>query len=397
MTIANEDARSGPYNGDGVTQTFDYDFKLTSTDHLVITETAADGTETLLTVSSVTGLNVDGGGTFTVSTVPAVGTQVTATREVPVTQTTDLQNRGNFRPTTVMAALDKLTQIQQDLKELLRRAVKQPVTSTVELSFPAPTGNASKVLAYNAAETALEAVTANSDTYLTFPAAATDNQVARFNGTSGTSIQVSAITIDDDADVDGVRNIQMTGSIEDSNGNELLKFTVTGSAVNELTVVNAATGNAPELQATGGDTNIDLVLQPKGTGEVLAGSNPVLDQGTSRSVTAKFTETPDSDSSASGSMTIDFTNRSITTIELTENVTSLTLTGLTDGDVCEAWFRQDSTDRTVSGWSHATATFLWVDAVEPTIVSGADNVTVVQLRYDGGTNEIYGTSVDYSN
>jgi hypothetical protein len=49
---------------------------------------------------------------------------------------------------------------------------------------------------------------------------------------------------------------------------ELLKFSETASAVNELTIANAATGNAPVLSATGGDTNIDITLTPKGTGDV---------------------------------------------------------------------------------------------------------------------------------
>ena len=52
---------------------------------------------------------------------------------------------------------------------------------------------------------------------------------------------------------------------------EILKFSETASAVNEITVKNAATGNAPELQATGDDTNIDLNLVPKGTGGVKVG------------------------------------------------------------------------------------------------------------------------------
>jgi len=56
--------------------------------------------------------------------------------------------------------------------------------------------------------------------------------------------------------------------VNDTNGNELLKVTATASAVNELTLANAATGNAPVLSATGDDTNIDITLSPKGTGEV---------------------------------------------------------------------------------------------------------------------------------
>ena len=50
--------------------------------------------------------------------------------------------------------------------------------------------------------------------------------------------------------------------------NELIKFSETGSAVNELTVTNAATGNAPEISATGNDSNIDLKLTPKGSGKL---------------------------------------------------------------------------------------------------------------------------------
>jgi hypothetical protein len=39
--------------------------------------------------------------------------------------------------------------------------------------------------------------------------------------------------------------------------------------VNELTLANAATGGAPVLSATGGDTNIGIGLTPKGTGGVV--------------------------------------------------------------------------------------------------------------------------------
>jgi hypothetical protein len=58
-------------------------------------------------------------------------------------------------------------------------------------------------------------------------------------------------------------------AIDDANGNELIKFPSTvASAVNELTVSNAATGASPSISATGGDTNIDITLTPKGSGSV---------------------------------------------------------------------------------------------------------------------------------
>jgi len=58
-------------------------------------------------------------------------------------------------------------------------------------------------------------------------------------------------------------------SILDTNGNELLVLTATASAVNELTYANAATGNGPTLTASGGDTNIDVSILPKGSGQVI--------------------------------------------------------------------------------------------------------------------------------
>lgn len=56
--------------------------------------------------------------------------------------------------------------------------------------------------------------------------------------------------------------------ILDANGNESLIISTTTSAVNEATLTNAATTNAPSIAATGDDTNIDLQLTGKGTGGV---------------------------------------------------------------------------------------------------------------------------------
>jgi hypothetical protein len=61
-------------------------------------------------------------------------------------------------------------------------------------------------------------------------------------------------------------------SILDTNGNELFLLTATGSAVNELTIANAASGNAPSITASG-ETNVSLNLIPKGTGQVQINGN----------------------------------------------------------------------------------------------------------------------------
>lgn len=62
--------------------------------------------------------------------------------------------------------------------------------------------------------------------------------------------------------------ISSGSNISDANGNEEIIFTATTSAVNEITLANSATGNAPSITASGDDTNISLQLNPKGSGVV---------------------------------------------------------------------------------------------------------------------------------
>ena len=59
--------------------------------------------------------------------------------------------------------------------------------------------------------------------------------------------------------------------ISDENNNEQIIFQTTASAVNELEITNGATGNPPILGASG-ETNVDLHLKPKGSGETIIGS-----------------------------------------------------------------------------------------------------------------------------
>jgi hypothetical protein len=76
--------------------------------------------------------------------------------------------------------------------------------------------------------------------------------------------------------------------LNDTNGLPLVKVTATGSAVNEVTLANAATGSGPTLTASGSDTNIPVTLAAKGNGKLvlgqatsggikLAGDQPILD------------------------------------------------------------------------------------------------------------------------
>ena len=59
-------------------------------------------------------------------------------------------------------------------------------------------------------------------------------------------------------------------SILDTNGLELALLTATGSAVNEITLANAASGSNPTLTASGDDANIGISLATKGSGVIKA-------------------------------------------------------------------------------------------------------------------------------
>ena len=75
--------------------------------------------------------------------------------------------------------------------------------------------------------------------------------------------------------------------ILDENSNEQLTFQTTASAVNNSQLTNAATGNAPEIAAIGGDSNVDLNVRPKGTGRVDLGAAKIIQ--TAEKVTTEAT------------------------------------------------------------------------------------------------------------
>ena len=66
--------------------------------------------------------------------------------------------------------------------------------------------------------------------------------------------------------------LTLSGS-DGTNLEEILVLDTNASAVNEVTIDNAATGADPVIAATGDDTNINLQLTPKGSAVVFLGGN----------------------------------------------------------------------------------------------------------------------------
>jgi hypothetical protein len=83
-----------------------------------------------------------------------------------------------------------------------------------------------------------------------------------------------------------------TNALLDSNNNELIKFTVVASAVNELTIKNNISTSAPEILATGNDTDISINLVPKGTGRVRSGGVDLVTISATQTLTNKTLTTP---------------------------------------------------------------------------------------------------------
>ena len=69
-------------------------------------------------------------------------------------------------------------------------------------------------------------------------------------------------------------------SILDTNGNELMLLTATGSAVNEITLANAGTGVTGPVISASGETNVGINVNPKGSGVFKSGGAAVKIAGT---------------------------------------------------------------------------------------------------------------------
>lgn len=107
-------------------------------------------------------------------------------------------------------------------------------------------------------------------------------------------------------------NVFLSGFIGDANGNELLKFSATASAVNEVTITNAATGNSAKVSATGGDSTVGLRLEPKSTGPMSL--ETISSLGSGRLTLTSGSPVPSADQT--GATTVYFTPANGDSLEL---------------------------------------------------------------------------------
>ncbi|PRH85481.1 hypothetical protein C5L14_21065 [Labrys okinawensis] len=119
MTIPSYDNRR-TYAGDGSTTAFAFPPPFTANTDLVVQIQAADGatvTKTLGMDYMAAGAGSPAGGSVTMTAAPTTGTTLIIYRDVPLTQSVDLQDGGPLPAPTINRALDRITMWGQRLKE----------------------------------------------------------------------------------------------------------------------------------------------------------------------------------------------------------------------------------------------------------------------------------------
>src|SRR3990167_3277304 len=119
MTIATQSNRQD-YFGNNCTKAFAYTFKIPATSDLDVFVCGVQ--KTLTTDYTVSGAGVETGGTVTFITAPGCGLAVAIVRDVPYTQATDYDENSDFPALSHEDALDKLTMLVQQVKELTTRS-----------------------------------------------------------------------------------------------------------------------------------------------------------------------------------------------------------------------------------------------------------------------------------
>ncbi|RUW24663.1 glycosyl hydrolase family 28-related protein [Mesorhizobium sp. M4B.F.Ca.ET.013.02.1.1] len=129
MTVPSATNRSGPYNGNGVTTVFDYEFKITNENYIKVIKADAAGVETILTIDAdyiVSDVGDSAGGQVALTVPLPTGQTLTMIPSVPFTQEIDLENQGAYYAETVETALDLSVMRDQQLQEQINRAVTIP-------------------------------------------------------------------------------------------------------------------------------------------------------------------------------------------------------------------------------------------------------------------------------
>ncbi|KIH04326.1 hypothetical protein PU25_05890 [Escherichia coli] len=128
MTVSTE-VDHNEYTGNGVTTSFPYTFRVFNESDLVVQVVDLDENIAVLALDTdytVTGAGGYNGGNVILSKALANGYQISISRELPVTQETDLRNQGKFFAEVHEDAFDKLTMLIQQVRSWFSLALRKP-------------------------------------------------------------------------------------------------------------------------------------------------------------------------------------------------------------------------------------------------------------------------------
>lgn len=158
MTISSNTRKAGPYDGNGVTTAFPFEFKIFKKQDIAVTLTDINGADSTLTLDSAYSVTLNAnqdanpGGTITypISGSPlATGTKLTISGALEETQGTDITNAGGFFPQVVEDALDRVTILVQQIREFVTRSIKFPVSDdALNTTLPGASQRANKAMVF---------------------------------------------------------------------------------------------------------------------------------------------------------------------------------------------------------------------------------------------------------
>lgn len=205
------------------------------------------------------------------------------------------------------------------------------------------------------------------------------NNAGAFGGVSGITSDGTNVTA-------GSGNLRATRprfitSIDDTNGNEVFVITATGSAVNEVTIANAATGNNPTFTASGSDANVGINFVPKGSGTIQVSGAAIVTVSATQTLTNKTLTTPIiAQISNTGTLTLPTSTDTLVGRATTDTLTNKTLSTSNTVSAALTWTagvkQTFAPDATTAGINVGSV------AGDPSVPANGD------LWYDSTANEL---------
>lgn len=202
MTVETDLDRA-QYATNGTTGPWTVPFYFLAADELAVTYTDASGIDSILLLNvdyTVMGAGNPDGGTITTAQAYAAGGKLVVLRDVNIVQDVEYAEGDGFPAKTHERALDRLTMIAQQLREISRRSLVLPPSSTGGTTLPDAATRANKSLAFDA----------DGNPYVLVPisGSATDVLVQLALGTGGSNVGFQA------AGTGAVRRTQLAKSRE---------------------------------------------------------------------------------------------------------------------------------------------------------------------------------------